>query len=120
MNLDPEASASIRRRSDHARQWAGTDAEPPHGPVFLPLSVREHFDSDVPALLGEIERLSQLLAEQRTQGRGRRTCAVCRGQFTVTKAGVMRDHRVPADVWVSGWRAQCAGVGQPPLEGGDV
>ncbi|HEX6968921.1 MAG TPA: hypothetical protein VF174_08965 [Micromonosporaceae bacterium] len=44
--------------------------------------------------------------------RGR--CAECDRSITLTKAGVMRDH--VGDVWISGYRQQCKGVGQPPVE----
>jgi hypothetical protein len=42
--------------------------------------------------------------------RGR--CPVCTGDFTVTKAGVMRWHC--GDYWNGRFRLMCAGVGQPP------
>lgn len=44
--------------------------------------------------------------------RGR--CAECDRSITLTKAGVMRDH--VGDIWISGYRQQCKGVGQPPSE----
>lgn len=50
--------AEIQANAQHVYQWATSDPEPPHGPLgFVPLSVREHFGTYVPALVAEIERL---------------------------------------------------------------
>lgn len=56
MTLDPEA---IRSRADRALEWVSRD--PCNRDGFLPLSVREHFDHDIPALLSELDRLRSAL-----------------------------------------------------------
>jgi hypothetical protein len=58
MSLNLQA---IHDRAEHARQW--TERDPCNSDGFLPLPVREHFDSDVPALIVEIDTLRARLAE---------------------------------------------------------
>lgn len=56
MNLDPGA---VRRRAASARHYAMKVPLPPHQELpFVPLSVREHFDEDMPMLLDELDRLT--------------------------------------------------------------
>jgi hypothetical protein len=56
MTLD---SAHIRSRADYTLEWIRRD--PCNSDGFLPLSVREHFDHDIPALLAEIDHLRSAL-----------------------------------------------------------
>lgn len=49
--------AEIQANARWAREWATSDPEPPHGPLgFVPLSVREHFDRNLPDLVAAVER----------------------------------------------------------------
>lgn len=44
----------------------------------------------------------------------RARCPVCNGEFVVTADGAVRWHK--GDVYRSGWRVVCEGVGQPAKE----
>lgn len=57
MTLDLQA---ILARSEQAYTWIGEDPNATDG--FLPLSVREHFNRDVPALVSHIQHLTAELA----------------------------------------------------------
>jgi hypothetical protein len=59
MTLDLEA---IRARAETAQRWIEAAEGGPNG-GWLPFSVREHFGTDTPKLLAEVEQLRALLAE---------------------------------------------------------
>lgn len=49
---------AIQERSQLAHRWCTTQEEPPHNPLdFVPRSVREHFQHDMPRLMDEIRDL---------------------------------------------------------------
>jgi hypothetical protein len=54
LNLD-----AVRITAEAARRIATTSPFPPHEEMpLVPLSVREHFDEDMPMLLDELDRLT--------------------------------------------------------------
>jgi hypothetical protein len=70
MSLDLEA---IQRRAANARHLAMKVPLPPRGEMpLIPLSVREHFDEDMPRMLAELERLTTENAVLRERLRGSR------------------------------------------------
>lgn len=54
---------SAKSRAAHADEWVKKD--PCNSDGFRPLSVREHFDHDVPALIAELEQARAQLTAHR-------------------------------------------------------
>lgn len=55
---------AVRLRAERAHGWCVSHPDPPHLPLeYVPLSTREHFEHDVPAMLAELEALRARVVE---------------------------------------------------------
>lgn len=61
-----DTDKAIRRRSTGAHEWILRDTREQYGNDWLPLSVRQHFARDMPALLAEIAKLREVVAGVRS------------------------------------------------------